>query len=358
MKALKASALMVAAAAIVGTTACSQKVLDYRNATIDNGKIYSGDENKAFSGRLTNVPELQLLQSQEGIAQFLRPVARSNADLNHYGDRAGVTALLAASQAACDVDVADGYLDGKATCAGADSTPGTEMTFSAGTITGDLRYYNLSYAKTLVSEGSFEDGKPEGKQEIFAFDTGKLLMTVQWKNDGMNGPVEKFDPTTGKRVYTATYVDGVLDGDLKEFSPDGNRVTHTATYKNGKLEGLEDRYDADTGTHLAHLTWVDGYLHGRVQRWDATGRATVDTEYRYGHPAAWDETPEVKEPTEQPAVSSSSAADAQSAPGCVERWTSAYRNSAGSDAPVSPDQLDEWKEWCANGRLPEPPSRR
>jgi antitoxin component YwqK of YwqJK toxin-antitoxin module len=359
MKKMKAAGLPAAAVILaLCLGGCSSEVLDYRNATIENGKVFAGDENEPFSGRLTNLPELELLRSQDGFKQFLRPVVRSNATLNHYGEHPGVVAMLALSQGSCDVQVADGYLEGSASCTGPGGQgKGSEMEFKGGALTGEFKYYNPAYSKALISEGTFTDGAPTGQQKVYGLETGNLLMTVVWNNGGLNGQVEKFNEQTGNRVYQSNYVDGVLNGGLKEFAPDGKRLTHVATYKEGKLQGFEDRYDPSTGEHVAHLTWVDGYLHGRVQKWDATGRTIVDTEYRYGHPASWDE-PSTGSDSAHESADPNRPASTTDASTCAERWLSAYRTEAGADAPASVDQLNEWEQRCAEGKLPDPAPTR
>jgi hypothetical protein len=231
------------------------------------------------------------------------------------------------------------------------------MEFKGGALTGEFKYYNPAYSKALISEGTFTDGAPTGQQKVYGLETGNLLMTVVWNNGGLNGQVEKFNEQTGNRVYQSNYVDGVLNGGLKEFAPDGKRLTHVATYKEGKLQGFEDRYDPSTGEHVAHLTWVDGYLHGRVQKWDATGRTIVDTEYRYGHPASWDE-PSTGSDSAHESADPNRPASTTDASTCAERWLSAYRTEAGADAPASVDQLNEWEQRCAEGKLPDPAPTR
>jgi len=35
---------------------------------------------------------------------------------------------------------------------------------------------------------------------------------------------------------------------------------------------------------------------------------------------------------------------------CVDQWVDAYRKDAGQDAVVTQDQLDEWTQWCKEGK--------
>ncbi|MGF6635078.1 hypothetical protein [Paraburkholderia sp. MM6662-R1] len=53
---------------------CGEKTLDYRNAQINNGKVYAGDANRAFSGTLTNVSAGQVLAAQNGFGKLMSVV--------------------------------------------------------------------------------------------------------------------------------------------------------------------------------------------------------------------------------------------------------------------------------------------
>ena len=37
---------------------------------------------------------------------------------------------------------------------------------------------------------------------------------------------------------------------------------------------------------------------------------------------------------------------------CVDDWGKAYRKEAGEEALIINDQLDEWENWCKDGRQP------
>lgn len=37
---------------------------------------------------------------------------------------------------------------------------------------------------------------------------------------------------------------------------------------------------------------------------------------------------------------------------CLDDWIAAFRNEAGEDAMIVGEQLDEWKDWCSEGKRP------
>ena len=53
------AALAATSLATVLLAGCKSDVLDYRNVQIVNGKVYAGDANTPFSGKVTNVLRIQ-----------------------------------------------------------------------------------------------------------------------------------------------------------------------------------------------------------------------------------------------------------------------------------------------------------
>ncbi|MBU9418073.1 hypothetical protein KTE23_15970 [Burkholderia multivorans] len=55
---------------------CKGDVLDYRNAQVVNGKVYAGDANTPFSGKVTNVPVPDILNNQPGYQRMMQSSVR------------------------------------------------------------------------------------------------------------------------------------------------------------------------------------------------------------------------------------------------------------------------------------------
>lgn len=51
-----------------------------------------------------------------------------------------------------------------------------------------------------------------------------------------------------------------------------------------------------------------------------------------------------------PISSSSTTVATPDSDTCVEQWTDAYRKEKGQDTVVTQDQLDEWAQWCTQGK--------
>lgn len=88
---------------VVMLAACGNKVLDYRNAQITNGKVYAGNADEPFSGKVTNVPFNAVFLNQPGYKKLIGPTNALIMGL--YG-----TSLL------CEIEVDDGALNGDVSC--------------------------------------------------------------------------------------------------------------------------------------------------------------------------------------------------------------------------------------------------
>lgn len=272
---------------------CKGDVLDYRNVQIANGKIFAGSANSPFSGTVTNVPNGQILASQRGFQSFVKTVETvlPNVTVN-YLDAVGLEFIStdpdAPSAVYCDVHANEGYLDGHATCKGANSDEvRMDMTFKGGRLDGTLTVYDTTGGKTVLAEAAFANGALNGKQTIYSPATHKLVHATNWANGTLDGTEEGFDENTGNLILHATLTGGKYDGKFTRYAPDGQTVLSQSTFSNG----VEIR-DASPG---------------------------------------------------QPAGQLSSASDINA---CVDGWTAAYHRERGDDALIATDQLGEWRLQC------------
>ncbi|ABC37393.1 putative lipoprotein [Burkholderia thailandensis E264] len=248
---------LIAALALGG---CKNDVLDYRNAQMVNGKVYLGNANEPFSGKLTNVPDQALLIDQAGfqltgklasiaLADSL-PAAERNAQ--SFLGTSGAAALL--FEALCDVQISDGLPDGRAIC----KTPQSDVvridtSFKHGSLDGSFALSG-GQGNGVLMEVTFRNGRPDGTQKIYSWTNHKLIHTFPWSNGVASGVEEAFDANTGALVKRATFVDGKYEGEVVHYSPDGKQVTIKATYTNGLLNGAYKEWGID-GTLIADKTY-------------------------------------------------------------------------------------------------------
>jgi antitoxin component YwqK of YwqJK toxin-antitoxin module len=252
---------------------CGDKVLDYRNAQINNGKIYDGDGNTPFSGLVTNAPFNQVLMSQRGFGTAMQVF---NAAIKG-------PALGLYNAALCDVHVRDGLPDGKAIC----KTPQSdvvraEASFSDGTLKDTLTI-NDEDGKTVLTSVSFVDGQPDGKQEMRKPGTHTLVHVMHWDHGQLNGEEAGFDENTGNRILDANLVGGKLDGALIEYAPDGKQVIHHVKFVLGAKDGVEELFYPDTGKPRQYGRYVHGQVTGTAKAWDPDGRLVYERDYVNGN---------------------------------------------------------------------------
>ncbi|MCG5076491.1 toxin-antitoxin system YwqK family antitoxin [Paraburkholderia tagetis] len=271
-KSIRLTLLPLAFASVL-LSGCGDKVLDFRNAQLNNGKVYAGDSNTPFSGKVTNVPAGTILGSQQGYGKLLNTVnaARPSTTLGDMG-----------MSSMCDAQARDGLLSGKAVCKTPQSdTTRIEANFTDGVLDGSFTVHDKTGNNTFV-ELSFKQGMPDGKMKIFSPATGKLAHTAMWNAGVINGEEEGFDETTGNRVLHATVVNGKYDGELTRYAPDGKQVIYKADFAQGQHEGDEETFDPQTGKMTGQAHYTNGKLDGVVRHWNADGSPLDEKTYENG----------------------------------------------------------------------------
>ncbi|CAJ5405376.1 lipoprotein [Burkholderia pseudomallei] len=366
----RGAALAAVAIAAVLLAGCKDKVLDYRNAQMVNGKVYDGSANEPFSGKLTNVPDRSLLIEQAGfqlvgklasiaLADSVPPIERN---AQSFLGRSGTETLL--SGALCDMQINDGLPDGPAICKAPQSDlVRIESSFKHGALDGSFKLSGGSNEGTLL-EAAFSNGQPDGTEKVYSWTDHKLIHTFPWSKGVAAGTEEAFDANTGALVKRATFVDGKYEGEVLHYAPDGKQVTLSATYANGKLNGPYKEWDA-SGTLVADKIYANGLevgadgsnLDSCLNEWDDAYRAVpgrpafppTEFEQQWKASCRAGKHPSASDPEHFGRVVSRG----QPAPnGCVDAWTAAYRRENGDSSIVTADQLDEWDVWCKEGKWP------
>lgn len=262
--------ILLTLAASLLMTGCG-KPLDFRNAQINNGKIYAGNDNSPFSGKVTNVPYGQIFQDTDGLSKAQRAfllAVKDNGAINY--------------QVVCDLQAHDGLRDGKVVCKLPNSdTKEIEASFSDGKLEGDYKLYDKD-GSTVLNSVSFAQGQPDGKQEIYSPRNHKLVRVAHWSKGVPNGEEEGFDENTGNRTLHANWSNGQLDGELFEYAPDGKQVTHHVKFVRGAKDGVEEVFYPDTGKPRQYGQYVNGQLMGTTKAWDPDGRLVYERDYKAG----------------------------------------------------------------------------
>lgn len=377
---------LVAALALAG---CKGDVLDYRNAQLVNGKVYAGNANEPFSGKLTNVPADKLLGQQPGFRQISAAILNTGAlipgdprEAQSLIGSGNAVLLMLTPHALCDVNIDEGLPNGNATCS--DPNGGAkriEARFKNGTLDDRFALFNTSGDHQLV-DVTLNNGHPDGKMAIYSSSNATLVHVAHWQDGALSGDEEAFDPNTGNRVLTATLINGKYDGAFARYASDGKQVIYKATFAHGTQQGTEESFDPNTGKLTGHAEYVDGKLSGEVKRWNADGKLIYEKTYQNGQemPASNEVKTCVDEQLHSldnmngvgvdrlndleatckeklrgglnsaaPSATTAGSADNDI---CVSIWTAAFHRENGDEATVTADQLNEWRSWCKAGKRP------
>ncbi|CAJ2964021.1 lipoprotein [Burkholderia pseudomallei] len=369
----------------VTLAACGNKILDYRNAQIANGKVYAANADEPFSGHLTNLPEGKLLLLSPGFFKIANLI-----DGVQTNFKARVPAAL------CDIDVKAGYLDGKAVCKlPASSITRYEMTFKNGILEGEFVAYAPTQGNDRISSVTFENGLANGEQKVQNIITKNVVAVLHWQQGVKVGVQQGFDPATGNLIDEShTDEEGKADGEVIAKTPDGV-VYYKVRYTHGKKDGVEETFDKATGKPISRVEWKDGKQDGSAKEWDVDGRLKKDAVYgdgaliredaqvvadRFSQDAYRSCMEAAKlgtvirngkpvSPAEQQAecglqaqavrekelayknANDSGAEKPASQAACVKHWTDAYMRDP-MNAGVTNSQIEQWEEFCSQGKEP------
>ena len=337
---LRRTAGLLAVASALSLAACAEKILDFRNAEVSSGKIFSKGENSPFTGKLTNIPFTKIQSA--GLAPFLPLIATvtGNKGFAELFMVNAIAALMGNSNGGllCNTTIKGGYLNGATDC-GLEGKTVLNLSYKEGTLDGKVQFIDPSIAKE-VAQVQLVNGKLEGESKIFDAPSGQLLHTANWKQGVTNGAEERRNKD-GKTVFKGTIVDGKYDGEATAYNDKGELVL-TTLYKAGVGDrnvrpGISDEENC-----------VEDWALVRASRNQLKGDEALYSAWRQ----ACKQGTRWNSPGAELVKAVPSPASAASTSQCVDQWTAAHRKEVGSDAMISGQQLDEWEQWCVEGKKP------
>ncbi|AXV70358.1 hypothetical protein CJO74_14320 [Ralstonia solanacearum] len=369
---------MASALAALALTACSGRVLDYRNMTVSGGKIYAQNSDTPFSGKVTNVPFGEAVENK-GPFKFIYNVA--NAARETTADTFGVV-----GNTICDLTVKNGYRDGDAVCR--DEHNGTkyyELAFKEGRIAGDVQVYSTYSNGKPIATGTIGDKGIEGKVKGFNAKDHALIYKGDF-TDGVNQSSEDYYADTGKVKRTYVFgTDGRVNGPVVTYSQEGKRISYgIPAAMNG--ESLVYNFYPDTGKIKSCLLGFDSI--GWTFSWDEAGalskapsrndKLTFDKilklckeqmptdipnaeKVRNDLDGLLAKTTSTTAPTDplstpQGVEAAINGEDRTSWPtesnACTQAWESDFRKKNGTDAAIGYEMAWEWLDNCRAGKRP------
>jgi len=313
--------------------ACGHKTLDFRNAQINNGKVYAGDSNTPFSGKVTNVPAGTIFGPQQGYGKLLNTVNAA---------RPGTTLGDMGMSSMCDAQANDGLLSGQVVCKTAQSdTTRIEANFTDGVLDGPFTAHDQTGNNTFV-ELSFKHGMPDGKMKIYSPATGKLVHTATWDAGVLDGEEEGFDETTGNRVLHATLSSGKYTGEFDRYAPDGKQLVYQVSYADGQLNGDEKAFDPQSGQMTGEAHYVNGKLDGVVRHWNANGALLDEKIYENGVDVA---AAKAEAEKQEKSTEANEALNDPVIGRCVQDLRGAYKEKNNTSID-NDDLIIEWRNQC------------
>jgi hypothetical protein len=289
--------ILITICALLVIQGCSKEVLDFRNAELSNGKIYSRGSDKPFSGTVTSAPYKLITSLNEGAAPFFQTMSVQWTGIV-WGD-------------VCDVNVQNGVVDGSGVCMPRNTQfKRTAFNFKNGVLDGDFKLHVPNEQGKLMSEASYFKGRLEGTQKVFNPENGVETFSLGWKN-------------------------GYQDGDQIGHSADGKYVTYKGQKGGGKPDGTEEHFFPDTGKIADQREWKLGVPVGSYKVWNSAGVLIVQENYENGVATSY------SLPSQQKTNEA----------GCMDAWVNTFKKGNPDDL-VTEDQMGEWKQWCGEGKMP------
>lgn len=279
------------------------QVLEFRNSEVINGKIYAEGANEPFSGKVTNISGL------------------STPLLNHVVDQLKTSAYQGLGthlspqlqRYFCDVDIKNGFFDGKAIC-------------------------RLPQDAAIMSEITYLNGSAEGPAKLYVPGKSDVLVAATFKSGTLDKQLEVFNPDNGKLVLNQGWRAGKIHGKIVQYTPDGSHLIYTSEVTDGLKDGIEESFDRETGKRNGLAEWRAGQPHGKRQQWDAAGNLVNDQVIENGILVS--DTLQAKRAKEAGSTSSGTQA-------CVDQRVKDHRREVGDDAMINAAQLEEWETMCS-----------
>jgi len=355
---------------------CGDEILDWRNAEISSNKVFAGNANKPFSGKVTNVPYSKILSGQRGYNTLM-------------GQGGAIVTALQGNALLCDVGVSGGVLEGTFTCRqGSSEKPQMEGAFKSGGLSGKFTIRDARTDK-VVTEATFEDGALDGTLKRWDSSTGTKTLEQTISRNLAQGAFKMWDKDTGKLIVDGRFVEGKPDGEFRKFDPQGNELERS-NYSKGVLNGPSRKSDASgaelengaysenvfTGMRLRRIATDDGSIIDQVpvkvvndiivETPDAQKRISAaedlracvtrklgDFHFKSAPALEHCRALSKQQPVDQMAAVEEDRADfPEESNECTTAWEDAFRKERGEEAPINFAMAWEFVDNCRAGKRP------
>lgn len=207
----------------------SERVLNFRNAEIYQGRAYAGDENEPYTGLITDFPISAMpVKKIVDLASVAGGIAGDPTTHSYMLESSILSMLQGGAPALCNARFSAGYLHGRAECNTNNNLPLLDATYVDGRLNGHVALYSL------------KDGD------------GNKLAQVEIINDKFVGEFIVYGAITSQPVHIEPMDNGFTDGLLRKFSDNEyNNLILERNYEYGTPAGVERTFDPETGVLIS-----------------------------------------------------------------------------------------------------------
>ncbi|MQA21526.1 toxin-antitoxin system YwqK family antitoxin [Rugamonas rivuli] len=295
----KINVMAVSALAIAVLNGCGEKI-DGRQTEINQGLIYKLHSDTPFSGKISNYNPTKL-------------------GFMVHGN--------------CNVEVAQGILDGPAECLTDSGAKLADFAYKNGKQNGEIKIWDEN-TKNLIVKFHVLDGYKDGIEEYYNPENNKLVRQTNWSKNSKNGSEKVWDITGEILLTNLTWKDEKKTGFVKSGERENN-------YIDGDEKGTQRRYTLIDGDYDSQKKYIAQTAVANLYKADYFVGLLDDGKYKVidledEHKKSLD--------AEKKQYEDIKAATAQSA--CVDKKTTDYHMEKGETAFISNDMIQDWREEC------------
>lgn len=332
---------------IIGTLACAvisgcgSDTLDWDNARISGGMVYSGNENNPFSGYLTNAPGSVVIP-QDSVESRLLLVHFLNIEPADRKEVISMPHLL------CNLDISNGVRDGEAICKNKNNITRWKGSFNEGLADGEWAIYDTK--GNLSLSANFSEGKLDGRLDIYNPTGSGKLLSKGYKDGLENGTEEIWTPDGNKKLST-TWKNGKENGLHREWW-DSGKPKLEIPLEDGNQAGLATYYEVDGSTRKTVTPFDGGYARVTVYEKDGSiSLYNADTSGRW-HEVAKEQAQQDENSSYSNQNEGNNLKEDHGEKDCVDSWIAYAHKLRGDDIMIGFEQIKDWEDMCSDGQYP------
>lgn len=338
--------LLALTALAISVTGCGSDKIDPRQLDLNDGLAYKHGSDNPFTGDVVYKDSMPnnlaaYWNGQIDNSVILGPAAQS---------------IISS----CTVHYSAGLVDGNSFCVDEKGNTILELNYKNEKYDGVSKLSNPDTGN-VVAYLAWNGGKWDGKLKVTTWDGTIVVNDASWKDGHVDsGKVinsgGSFEYDDGKKNGPATLVAGKFvygKGSYKDDQRDGEWIdAGSALQYEGWLQNVENATFGG-GSIILSITsiksnWLNGKLDGKISFYGNDDKLLADATASDGSIVPG--SVHVYS-SKTDSADASQASDGKSpVDACVDARIDAFHRAQGADAPISNDQLTEWRDDCQQGK--------